>query len=77
MRNLKYRYSPNCISLVRAMDFDNVHFLYYIFQKGQRWRTNGASKPLGLSVLLDPMTHDNIKSKSVCRYNFVYFELKL
>ena len=33
-----------------------------LHQAGTRWRTNGASRELGLSVLLDPTTHDNINS---------------
>ena len=34
-----------------------------VMQKGERWRTNSASKILGLSILLDPMTHDNIRGE--------------
>ena len=33
-------------------------------KKGTQWKTNGASKILGLSVLLDPATHDNINSNN-------------
>ena len=34
-----------------------------LLQKGKKWSTNAASKNLGLSILLDPMTHDNIKGE--------------
>ena len=30
-------------------------------QAGEKRKTNGASKLLGLSVLLDPMLHDQIE----------------
>ena len=35
----------------------------FLLQEGKKWSTNAASKNLGLSILLDPMTHDNIKGE--------------
>ena len=46
---------------IKEIQFGHSHFNISLFQEGKKWRTNAASKNLGLSILLDPMTHDNIK----------------
>ena len=42
----------------------NILTKYLKLKDGATWKTNGASKMLGLSVLLDPATHDNINSNN-------------